>query len=93
MLSADLAARYITPYYVTARGFLSWPAARMVRAKIRPWEQRSAVADFIITLRVTLGRRLVSASVEITRFWQVCTSVLNSKNYLFSKFLFSVAML
>lgn len=31
--------------------------------------------DFIITLRVTLGRRMVLASVEVTRFWHVCTSV------------------
>jgi len=46
MLSADLAARCTTPYYVTARGFLSWPKTRMVMDTIRPWEQRSAVVRF-----------------------------------------------
>jgi hypothetical protein len=46
MLSADLAARCITPYCVTPRGFLSWPTASLVMDSIRPWEQRSDVVRF-----------------------------------------------
>ena len=29
-----------------ARGFLSWPTARMVMDSIRPWEQRSGIERF-----------------------------------------------